>query len=97
MRLRNTGGRPGREVVQVYLATPEGDNVERPAQRLAGFASVEAAPGQTAEATIVLPRRAAEVWGQQVNGWCLIPGRYTAEVGRSLDDLRVRTDVEVAG
>ncbi|MER5391975.1 glycoside hydrolase family 3 C-terminal domain-containing protein [Saccharopolyspora sp. NPDC002686] len=96
VRVRNAGDRAGREVVQVYLAVPEGDAAERPARRLAGFASVTAEPGETAEATVVLPRRAAELWDEEAGTWRLIPGSYTVETGRSLDDLRLRTSVETA-
>ncbi|MER7081529.1 beta-glucosidase [Saccharopolyspora kobensis] len=93
VRVRNTGDRAGREVLQVYLAVPEADAVERPARRLAGFASVTAEPGATAEATIALPRRAAEIWDESAGAWRLIPGTYTAETGHSLDDLRLHTPV----
>lgn len=95
VRVRNTGERTGREVVQVYLAVPEGDAVERPARRLAGFASVEAAPGETVEATVPVPRRAAEIW--DADDWCLVPGTYTAAAGRSVGDLRLRAAVTVTG
>ncbi|MER7016047.1 glycoside hydrolase family 3 C-terminal domain-containing protein [Saccharopolyspora sp. NPDC000359] len=96
VRVRNTGDRPGREVVQVYLAAPEDDTVERPTRRLAGFASVTAQPGETAEAAVVLPRRAAEIWDEHAGTWRLIPGTYTAETGHSLHDLHLRTEVETA-
>jgi beta-glucosidase len=56
VRVRNSGTRTGREVVQVYLA-PVGHDAERPARRLAGFAGVTAASGETVEATVELPRR----------------------------------------
>lgn len=36
-----------------------------------------------------------EVWDEQDHGWRLIPGTYTAETGHSLNDLRLRTEVEV--
>lgn len=94
VRVRNTGDRAGREVVQVYLAAPESDTAERPARRLAAFASVTAEPGATAETTVVLPRRAAEIWDESAGTWRLIPGTYTAETGHSLDDLRLHTPVE---
>ncbi|WP_030255394.1 beta-glucosidase [Streptomyces violens] len=93
VRVRNTGERPGREVVQVYLATPEADTADRPARRLAGFATVAAAPGDTAEVRIAVPRRAAEIWDEQAYDWRLIPGTYTAEIGRSLHDVRLRAQV----
>ncbi|MEQ4208770.1 glycoside hydrolase family 3 C-terminal domain-containing protein [Actinopolymorpha sp. B9G3] len=83
--VRNTGTRAGREVVQVYLAA-EAPEPERPARWLTGFASVSAAPGEAAEVTVTVPRRAAEVWD---DGWTLVPGTYRVEVGRNAADVRV--------
>ncbi|WP_030826073.1 beta-glucosidase [Streptomyces hygroscopicus] len=96
VRVRNTGARAGREVVQIYLTVPEGDGEERPVRRLAGFAPVTAGPGETAEASITLPRRAAEVWDEERNAWRLVPGGYTAEAGRSVADRRISVPVPVA-
>ncbi|MFE2677602.1 beta-glucosidase [Streptomyces hygroscopicus] len=95
VRVRNTGARAGREVVQIYLTVPEGDGEERPVRRLAGFAPVTAGPGETAEASITLPRRAAEVWDEERNAWRLVPGGYTAEAGRSVADRRISVPVPV--
>ncbi|GAB2733762.1 hypothetical protein GCM10027174_03090 [Salinifilum aidingensis] len=44
---------------------------------------------------IALPRRAAEVWDTSRHGWRLVPGDYTAEIGRSTGDPRLRTRVRV--
>ncbi|MFD8366635.1 glycoside hydrolase family 3 protein [Streptomyces hygroscopicus] len=96
VRVRNTGARAGREVVQIYLTVPEGDGEERPVRRLAGFAPVTAGPGETAEASITLPRRTAEVWDEERNAWRLVPGGYTAEAARSVADRRISVPVPVA-
>ncbi|MFK3729214.1 glycoside hydrolase family 3 protein [Streptomyces sp. NPDC088090] len=93
VRLTNTGDRPGRETVQLYLA-PVGDTVERPARWLAAFAGVEAAPGETVEAVIALPRRAFEIWDEDRNAWTVVPGRYELHAAHSLADLRLTTTVE---
>ncbi|GHJ28677.1 beta-glucosidase [Streptomyces hygroscopicus subsp. sporocinereus] len=95
VRVRNTGARAGREVVQIYLTVPEDDGEERPVRRLAGFAPVTAGPGETAEASITLPRRAAEVWDEERNAWRLVPGGYTAEAARSVADRRISVPVPV--
>ncbi|MET9645166.1 glycoside hydrolase family 3 protein [Streptomyces syringium] len=95
VRVRNTGSRPGREVVQIYLAVPPGDRADRPARRLAGFASVEAGPGETAEAVVALDPRAVEVWDDEAADWRRIPGTYTAEAGRSVADRRLTARVAV--
>ncbi|MFJ5829626.1 beta-glucosidase [Streptomyces sp. NPDC093089] len=94
VRLTNTGDRTGREVVQVYLA-PTGDTVERPARWLAGFASVEAGPGETAEARIALPRRAFEIWDEEKGDWTLVTGAYEVVAAHSLTDARLTTALDV--
>ena len=59
--VRNTGARPGREVVQVYASRPD-SAVERPAKWLAGFAAVDADPGETVNVGILIPERAFQHW-----------------------------------
>ncbi|MDG5804428.1 glycoside hydrolase family 3 C-terminal domain-containing protein [Streptomyces ossamyceticus] len=93
VRLRNTGTRPGREVVQLYLA-PTTPDAGRPARRLAGFATVEAAPGETTETTVELPRRAFETWDEETNSWTYVKGSYEVAAGRSIADRRVSTTIE---
>ncbi|MFF8292433.1 beta-glucosidase [Streptomyces sp. NPDC016309] len=94
VRVRNTGTRPGREVVQLYVA-PVDDPVERPARWLAGFTSVEAGPGESAEALVRIPRRAFEVWDEAAGAWTVVPGAYEVLAGRSLTDTRLRTSLDV--
>jgi beta-glucosidase len=60
VELANTGGRPGRQVVQVYLSRAA-SAVERPARWLAGWAVVDAEPGPTT-ATVTLTPRAFAHW-----------------------------------
>ncbi|MER7112361.1 glycoside hydrolase family 3 C-terminal domain-containing protein [Streptomyces sp. NPDC000229] len=96
IRVRNTGSRPGRETVQLYVA-PVDDRMGRPARRLAGFAGVEAGPGETVEAEIGLPRRAFEIWDEKTGGWTAISGTYEIHVGRSLTDTRLRATLTVGG
>ncbi|MFD3455130.1 glycoside hydrolase family 3 protein [Streptomyces sp. NPDC058691] len=97
VRLRNTGGRSGREVVQVYLAVPEDDPAERPARVLAGFVSVELPAGGATEVRVPLSRRAARTWDEAAGAWRTPPGTYTAQIGRSLADHRLTVPVPVTG
>ncbi|KOG25626.1 MULTISPECIES: glycoside hydrolase family 3 protein [Streptomyces] len=102
VRVANTGDRPGREVVQIYLApvAPEPDGarsttVERPVRWLAGFASVEAAPGESVEASIALPRRAFEIWDEEKGDWTLVTGAYEVVAAHSLSDARLTTALDI--
>ncbi|MFD4568618.1 glycoside hydrolase family 3 protein [Streptomyces sp. NPDC058467] len=94
IRVRNSGERAGREVVQVYLAPVE-PGAERPARLLAGFAGVEAAPGESAEAVVELPRRAFEIWDESTNAWSFVKGSYEVQAGRSIADRRVAATINV--
>ncbi|MFF0299226.1 glycoside hydrolase family 3 protein [Streptomyces sp. NPDC004562] len=94
VRVRNTGERPGREVVQVYLAPAEPD-AERPARWLAGFAGVQAGPGESGEAVIELPRRAFEVWDETTGAWTFVKGSYEIQLGRSISDRRLTATINV--
>ncbi|MFG2311283.1 glycoside hydrolase family 3 C-terminal domain-containing protein [Streptomyces sp. NPDC048566] len=93
VRVRNSGARAGREVVQVYVAPLEAD-ADRPARALAGFACVEAGPGESAEAVVDIPRRAFEIWDTAAGCWACVKGSYGIEAGRSLTDRRLRTIIE---
>ncbi|MGX1883857.1 beta-glucosidase [Streptomyces sp. NPDC055287] len=96
VRVRNTGSRTGREIVQVYLA-PQADPVERPARWLAGFGSVVAGPGECAEAEIALPGRAFEIWDEKAGEWSFVPGEYEVRTGRSLTDTRLTATLDLQG
>ncbi|MGW7662410.1 glycoside hydrolase family 3 protein [Streptomyces sp. NPDC054756] len=94
VRVRNTGERPGREVVQVYLSPAEPD-AGRPARWLAGFAGVSAEPGESGEAVIELTRRAFEVWDEATEAWTFVKGSYEIQLGRSISDRRLTATINV--
>ena len=88
VRVRNAGTRKGREVVQLYLApTERGD---RPHRWLAGFASVEAGPGQSVETDIAIAPRSVSVWR---DGWRHIAGEYVLAASHSYAEPRLSTRV----
>ena len=84
VQVRNTGPRRGREVVQVYASRPD-SAVERPAKWLAGFAGVDADPGETVEVGILIPERVFQHWSDA--GWVLEPGAFTLSAGPSSASL----------
>jgi beta-glucosidase len=88
--VRNTGTRPGREVVQVYASRPE-SSVERPAKWLAGFAAVDADPGETVNVGILLPERAFQHWAD--GGWALEAGTFALAAGPSSASLPLTASV----
>lgn len=92
VRVRNTGTRRGRDVVQVYLSRPD-SALDRPVRWLAGHASVEADPGDQTTVEIAIPRSAFAHWNATSNGnaagvgWAVEPGTFEVHVGRSAADV----------
>ncbi|MFA3872812.1 glycoside hydrolase family 3 C-terminal domain-containing protein [Streptomyces sp. MMCC 100] len=94
VRVRNTGARAGREVVQVYLARPV-SRLDRPVRWLAGYAAVRARPGETVTATVRVPARALCHWSVQEHAWRTEAGRWRVLAGRSAGDVPLVADLEV--
>jgi len=90
VEVRNTGSRPGREVVQVYASRPD-SAVERPVKWLAGFAAVNADPGETVNVGILLPERAFQHWAD--GGWTLEAGTFGLAAGSSSASLPLTASV----
>jgi beta-glucosidase len=93
-RLANSGPRPGREVVQAYLARPA-SAIERPAFWLAGFAVVHADPGQEVTAELRLAPRAFQHWSPETRSWETEPGPYQLTVGRSSADRPLTAELTI--
>ena len=80
--VENTGGRPGREVVQVYCSAPEGSFPAKPCQQLAAFAKTgEIAPGKSESVTVRFPVSSLASYCEKCASWVLSPGRYYVRVG----------------
>jgi beta-glucosidase len=92
VEVTNTGTRPGREVVQVYTSRPD-SAVQRPAKWLAGFAVVDADPGETVNVGILIPGRAFRHWSD--GGWTLEAGTFTLSAGSSSASLPLTATVTV--
>jgi beta-glucosidase len=76
-------------VVQVYASRPQ-SAVERPARWLAGFAAVEADPGEAVSVTVTVRARAFEHWD---GGWTVEPGTFVLAAGPSSAVQPVATGV----
>ncbi len=88
--IRNTGGRPGKEVIQAYLAGPDADtDPGQPVRVLAAFTTVTAAPGESAEAALRIPGRAFSRFDVAAGSWVPVPGPFVIQIGRSSRDLQL--------
>jgi beta-glucosidase len=92
VRVRNAGRRRGREIVQVYASRdssgptssgPTSSGLPRAERWLAGFAAVDADPGEEVTATITVPARAFRHWDVDRHEWAVEPGEFRLEIGSS--------------
>jgi len=84
--VKNTGKRPGAEVVQLYVRDLVG-SVTRPVKELKGFQKVELQPGQTREVTFTL--KAGDLAFYTGKGaWEAEPGDFQVFVGTSSRDVK---------
>ncbi|MFE9118374.1 glycoside hydrolase family 3 C-terminal domain-containing protein [Streptomyces sp. NPDC007172] len=94
VRVRNTGPRAGREVVQVYLARP-GAAVEYPRRWFAGYAAVHARAGQTVTAVVHVPAKALRYWDERAGRWRTEAGPFRVLAGRSAGDVPLSLEGEL--
>jgi beta-glucosidase len=90
--VRNTGPRPGREIVQAYVAGPW-QGAGRPVRVLGAFGCAAAAAGEAARVVLQVPARVFAVYDTEAGGWIWPRGDFTIEVGRSSRDLRLSATV----
>jgi len=92
-RIRNVGGVPGDEVVQLYLRDVLA-TVSRPQIELAGFARVHLQPGEEREVTFPLGPEHLRLLDRGMR-WVVEPGTFRVMVGGSSKDIRLRGELIV--
>lgn len=96
VRLRNTGGRRGSTIVQLYASGDAGRR--RPHRQLVGFQRVELDPDETAAATVALDLRPLARRDPADRSWSLVPAAYVLEAARhSGDPDAASTPLTLAG
>ncbi|GAA3236746.1 glycoside hydrolase family 3 C-terminal domain-containing protein [Pseudonocardia petroleophila] len=90
----NTGGRAGREVVQLYVGDPQ-CSVARPPAELRGFTKIALEPGESRTVGFTLGARDLSFWSTVHGGWVVEPGEFEIAVGASSRDLRLCRTVTV--
>ncbi|MEM0026689.1 MAG: beta-glucosidase [Ignisphaera sp.] len=92
-KVKNIGGCPGKEVVQVYVRAPRG-RIEKPFQELKGFHKTRALnPGEEEYVMIKIPLKyLASFDGGK---WIVERGLYEIRVGASSRDIRLVKTIEI--
>jgi beta-glucosidase len=89
-KVRNSGGRAGSEIAQLYVA-PVNPPVERPLKELKGFKKVFLKPGESKKITIELDRRSLAYYNVETDTWDAARGLYRILVASSSQDIQLQT------
>ncbi|MGO4546250.1 beta-glucosidase [Paenibacillus sp. 2TAB23] len=94
VKVKNTGNRAGKEIVQLYVRDVE-SKVIRPVKELKGFAKVELAPGEQKNVTIRLDKRSFAFYDVERKDWRVETGEFEILIGKSSRDIVLSDTVRV--
>jgi len=94
IRVRNTGERTGKEIVQLYVS-PISPTAFRPKMALKGFEKVALQPAEAVDVTFTLDRRAFAYFNTGIDDWHVESGMYRILLGSSSRQILVECQVEV--
>ncbi|MGG1594727.1 glycoside hydrolase family 3 C-terminal domain-containing protein [Terribacillus saccharophilus] len=94
VKVRNTGQKSGKEVVQLYVRDIE-SNVIRPLKELKGFEKISLQPNEAKNVDFELDKRAFAYFNTESSSWELESGTFEILVGSSSRDIYLQEIVEV--
>ena len=94
VRVKNTGKVPGKEIIQLYLAYPQG-KIPRPPLELKGFYKIALKPGEEKTVKIILDRRSFAYYDLTVSDWLIESGPAEIIIGASSRDVRLKGTVQL--
>jgi beta-glucosidase len=93
-RVRNTGPRTGRDIVQAYVGKPD-RAVHTPTRELAAFANVRLAKGTSERVRMRIGPRQLAYWDSNQHAFAVQRGSYQISVGGSSRSLPLSTQYTV--
>lgn len=94
VKVKNTGSRAGKTVVQLYVEAPETE-VVRPIRELRGFEKIFLEAGEEKTVTFTLDGRAFAYWNTLIHDWYAEEGAYKVMIGENADQMCVGEEITV--
>jgi beta-glucosidase len=88
LTIRNTGNRPGAEIVQLYVHDGH-SKIQRPPRELKGFQRVSLKPGESKTVGFTVDQSALSFYSDRKHEWTVEPGSFDLSAGSSSRDLRL--------
>ena len=92
--VKNTSGRDGEEVVQLYASYPD-SKVERPSKQLRAFKRIPIKAGETREVTLTVPKEELGYWNEGKQMFVVEPGTVKLLIGASSEDIRLEGKIRL--
>jgi beta-glucosidase len=92
--IKNTGGREGAEVIQVYYSDVEA-SVDRPVKELFGFEKVVIKASETKKVEITLRASDLAFFDVKSKDWKVEPGKFKILIGASSRDIKFTKEITV--
>lgn len=95
VKVKNTGGRAGKEVVQLYVGLPTNIKnahsalIDVPVRSLRNFTKIDLDKGEEQVVSMTLSRKDLSYWDVIEQNWILPEGDFQLSVGRDSRDLRL--------
>ena len=95
--VKNSGEKPGKEVVQLYVAPPDAKINNKPDKELKAFAKTRLLqPGETEILTLIVPRNNLAYYNEDLSAWITDAGEYEFLIGASSRDIKSSIKTKVA-
>ena len=96
--VKNTGNKPGKEVVQLYVSAPDAKTANKPDKELKAFGKTSLLqPGQSETLTLIVPEGSLASFNEEESAWVTTPGQYQFLVGASSRDIKSTLTADVKG
>lgn len=92
--VKNTSGRDGEEVVQLYASYPD-SKVERPSKQLRAFRRIPIKAGETRKVTLTVPKEELGYWNEGKQMFVVEPGTVKLLIGASSEDIRLEGKIRL--
>ncbi len=90
--LKNTGSRSGKEVLQLYIGSPEAD---QPVKLLKSFIKINAEAGKTVPFSMTIGEDDLSTYDVDKNAFCTKSGEYKLYLGTSVKDIVYEATVTI--
>lgn len=94
VKIKNTGNRAGKEIVQLYVRDVESD-VIMPVKELKGFEKVSLEPGEEKLVTFKLGKRAFAYYHVGIKDWYVEGGDFEILIGESSQSILLKETINV--